>query len=73
MINMLLVVNFLNLQLVLLNDILLQIPMADVFRSEGKIYVVLAVILILLAGFFIYLFRIDNKLKRLERELKNRD
>ena len=47
---------------------LLQIPMADTFRSEGKIYVVLAVMLILLAGLLFYLFRIDKKLKRLEDE-----
>lgn len=64
--------NFLIFLSVFLNDMLLQIPMADIFRSEGKIYVVLAVILILLAGFFIYLFRIDKKLKNLEEKLKNK-
>ena len=41
--------------------------MADTFRSEGKIYVVVAVVLIVLAGLIIYLFMLDRKLTRLER------
>lgn len=57
---------------VILNDILLQIPMADAFRSEGKIYVVLAVVLILLIGFFAYLWRVDKKIDKLEDEIKNK-
>lgn len=63
--------NFLDLNSVLCSN-LLQIPMADTFRSDGKIYVVLAVILILLAGLFIYLFRIDKKLKKLEDDWRKR-
>lgn len=42
--------------------------MADNFRGEGKIYVVLAVILVILAGIFLYLFRLDKKIKKLEQE-----
>lgn len=57
---------------VLLNNSLLQIPMADTFRSEGKIYVVLAVVLIILLGFFYYLVRIDKKLKKLEEDFKDK-
>ncbi len=57
--------NFLNFFLVQFNSIL-QIPMADQFRQDGKIYVVLGVILILLFGFFIALWRIDKKVKKLE-------
>ena len=41
--------------------------MADTFRSEGKIYVVVAVILIVLLGLFTYLFLLDRKITRLER------
>lgn len=41
--------------------------MADTFRSEGKIYVVVAIIAIVLAGLFIYLFILDRKLNKLER------
>ncbi len=45
--------------------------MADVMRQEGKIYVVVAVILLLFSGFVIYLVRIDRKVSRLEKELPN--
>lgn len=48
------------------------IQMADAMRSEGKIYVVVAVVLIILIGLFIYLFSIDRKLKQLEEEVKNK-
>ena len=44
--------------------------MADVMRSEGKIYVVVAIILIVLAGVLGYLFFQDRKLKKLERLLE---
>lgn len=52
---------------------LVQIPMADTFRSEGKIYVVIAVILIILFGMFFYLFRLDKKATKLEKELKDKE
>ena len=41
--------------------------MADAFRAEGKIYVVVAVILIVLLGLFVYLFTLDRKISKLER------
>lgn len=44
--------------------------MADNFRGEGKIYVVIAVILIILAGFFFLLFKLDKRAKRLEKEIE---
>ena len=59
--------NLLNLLIVGLNSIL-QIPMADAFRSSGKIYVVLGVMLILLLGIFYFLWKIDRKIKKLENE-----
>lgn len=46
--------------------------MADTFRSEGKIYVVVAVILIVLGGLFAYLFLLDRKITRLERMLEEK-
>jgi multisubunit Na+/H+ antiporter MnhB subunit len=50
------------------------IEMADQFRAEGKIYVVIGVILIVLAGLFTYLFATDRKLKQLEKEIyKNKN
>jgi len=41
--------------------------MADVMRSNGKIYVVVAVCLIILVGLFIYVAMIDRKVKKLEK------
>lgn len=41
--------------------------MADAFRADGKIYVVVAVVLIVLAGLIVYLFMLDRKLNKLER------
>jgi len=44
------------------------VEMADAMRSSGKIYVVVAVIAIIFAGLAIYLFAIDRRLKKIERE-----
>lgn len=44
--------------------------MASAMRSNGKIYVVVAVLLIILAGLFLYLFQTDRKLSRLEQKIK---
>ncbi|REE01705.1 CcmD family protein [Marinoscillum furvescens] len=57
---------------VFVNNVLVQIPMADSFRSEGKIYVVVGIVLILLVGFFYYLLRVDRKVKKLEDEINDR-
>jgi K+-transporting ATPase A subunit len=42
--------------------------MADVMRSNGKIFVVVAVLSVILIGLFIYLFILDRKIKRLEND-----
>ena len=41
--------------------------MGDVMRSNGKIYVVVAVCLTILIGLFIYVFLLDRKISRLEK------
>lgn len=41
--------------------------MADVMRSNGKIYVVIAVILTILAGLLFYVARLDRKISKLEK------
>lgn len=41
--------------------------MADVMRGNGKIYVVIAVMLTILLGVVIYLIRLDRKISRLEK------
>ncbi|HEX8348389.1 MAG TPA: hypothetical protein VF598_00375 [Hymenobacter sp.] len=44
--------------------------MADVLRQNGKIYVVVAVIAVVLTGLLIYLISLDRKIGRLEKEIK---
>jgi CcmD family protein len=41
--------------------------MADGMRSNGKIYVVVMVLVIILSGIFGYLIHLDRKIKRLEK------
>lgn len=46
------------------------IEMADTMRSEGKIYVVVGIVLIVLAGLILYLFLLDRKIGKIEKRLK---
>lgn len=41
--------------------------MADVMRSSGRIYVVIAVMLTILLGLILYVIRIDRKISKLEK------
>lgn len=45
--------------------------MADEMRSNGKIYVVVAVILTIFAGIIIYLVRLDRKISKIEKDNPN--
>lgn len=47
-----------------------QVEMADTMRSEGKIYVVVAIILTIFMGLIIYLVRLDRKVSNIEKQLK---
>lgn len=49
-----------------------QPEMADVMRANGKIYVVVAIIVIILIGLAAYLFTLDRKITRLERGTLNK-
>ena len=44
--------------------------MADEMRSNGKIYVVVAVLVTIFIGIVIYLVRLDKKISKLENESK---
>jgi CcmD family protein len=44
------------------------VEMDDALRSSGKIYVVVAVICIIFIGLAIFLFSIDRRLKKIEKE-----
>ena len=43
------------------------VEMADIMRSNGKIYVVVAVIALIFIGLMVYLYRIDQRVKKLEK------
>jgi len=44
------------------------VEMADVMRSNGKIYVVVAVIAIIFIGLMVYLVCMDKRVKKLEEK-----
>ncbi|WP_026903025.1 CcmD family protein [Pedobacter glucosidilyticus] len=44
------------------------VEMAETLRSSGKIYVVVAVMALLFLGLFFYLFSIDRRLKKIEKD-----
>lgn len=50
------------------------VEMATGLRSSGKIYVVVIVLLVIFVGFMIYLFTIDRRVGKLEKQqrLKNK-
>ena len=50
-----------------------EVEMADGMRSEGKIYVVVAIILIVLSGLIVYLFMLDRKVGKLEDLVRNKN
>ena len=45
------------------------IEMADTMRSEGKIYVVVAILLVIFVGLIGYLVFLDRKITRIEKKL----
>jgi len=47
------------------------IEMADQLRRDGKIYIVVGCVLVVLAGMVFYLISIDKKVSRLEKEYKS--
>ena len=49
------------------------VEMADQMRSEGKIYVVVAVILTVLTGLILYLLLLDRKVNKLEKMVGKKD
>jgi uncharacterized membrane protein len=44
--------------------------MADLMRSNGKIYVVVAVVATILIGLIAYMIRVEKKISTLEKDLK---
>ncbi len=44
--------------------------MADALRADGKIWVVIIVALLILVGLFLYLFMLERRLRKLEKDKK---
>ena len=49
-----------------------EVQMADTMRDNGKIYVVVAVILAIFIGIILYLIRLDRKMTRLEKDIHSK-
>ncbi len=45
-----------------------EVEMADVMRINGKIYIVVAVCLTILIGLFLYVWNVDRKISKIEKE-----
>lgn len=65
-----LLMSFLMLMFFLVTKAQDKVEMADTMRSNGRIYVVVAVVVVILLGLFLYLIRLDRKISRLEKENK---
>lgn len=44
------------------------VEMADTMRSNGKIYIVVAVCVTILVGLFLYMANVDRRLRKWEKE-----
>lgn len=49
-----------------------EVEMADTMRSSGKIYVVVAILVLILVGLFVYVFLMDRKISKLEEKVNER-
>ncbi len=47
-----------------------KVEMADAFRANGKIFVVIAVLITILFGLMLYMIRLDRKIGKMEKESK---
>lgn len=47
------------------------VEMADLMRSNGKIYVVVGVVMLIILGILGYLIKLDLQLKKIEKQQSN--
>jgi len=45
----------------------------DVMKSNGKIYVVMTVVIVIVTGLLLYLVSLDRKISRIERDSKEEE
>lgn len=50
-----------------------EVEMADTMRSNGKIYVVVSILVVIFVGIVGFLFFMDRKITRLEKRLPKKD
>lgn len=50
-----------------------QVEMADKFRADGKIYVVITVASIIILGMAAYMATLDRKISKLEKEIRQQN
>jgi CcmD family protein len=48
------------------------VAMADKFREDGKIYVVVTVVLIIFLGMLFYIFTLEKKISKIEKEINSK-
>ena len=48
------------------------VEMADQFRADGKIYVVISVVILILVGLFLYLLNLGNRISKIEKEISKK-
>ena len=49
-----------------------EVEMADTMRSNGKIYVVVAILVTILFGLIVYLVMLDRKISKVEKQLESK-
>lgn len=49
------------------------VEMADVLRQDGKIYTVVFGLLVILTGLIIFLIKVDKKIFKLEKNIKDQE
>jgi hypothetical protein len=49
------------------------IEMADAMRANGKIYVLVAIVLLIFIGFIFYAIKTEQKVRKLEKELEDKN
>ena len=67
--------NIILLLFLILNSVLSysqDVEMADGMRAEGKIYVVVAVLVTILLGIILFLIMIDRKISDVEKKMTNK-
>jgi hypothetical protein len=68
--SLILVITLFSLNLFAQQAVQTEVEMADQMRSDGKIWVVVGVIVLIFSGIVAYLIRLDSKISKVEKELK---